>query len=84
MTEESSTEAASPADPKEQKLSIGQRIVREIKGRPFAYIVLALGLIGGPIIATMIFPQAPPGAAAAGGLAFGVWAALSSVPQKFL
>jgi len=32
----------------------------------------------------MIFPEAPPGAAAVGGLAFGVWAALSTVPQKFL
>jgi hypothetical protein len=66
------------------KPSLVQKIVKEIKSRPFAYGVLAAALVGGPIIATMIFPQAPPGAAAAGGLIFGVYAALCAVPQKFM
>jgi len=59
-------------------------LVAAVKGRPFAYIVLAFFLVGGPILATMIFPQAPPAAAAVGGLAFGIYAALCSVPQKFM
>jgi hypothetical protein len=64
--------------------SLRQRIARELRTHPFGYIVLAVGLVFGPILAVMIFPEAPPGAAAVGGLAFGVWAALSTVPQKFL
>jgi hypothetical protein len=59
-------------------------LVAEVKSRPFAYIVLAFFLVGGPILATMIFPQAPPAAAVVGGLAFGIYAALCSVPQKFM
>jgi hypothetical protein len=59
-------------------------LVREVKSRPFAYSVLALSLLVGPMLAVMIFPEAPPAAAAVGGLAFGVYAALCAVPQKFM
>lgn len=72
------------ADDRSRLTVVKQAIVREVRSRPFAYIVLALFLVGGPILATMIFPQAPPAAAAVGGLAFGVYAALCSVPQKFM
>lgn len=61
-----------------------ERIVEEVRTHPFGYTVLVLFVIAGPILAPMIFPQAPPAAAAVGGLAFGVYAALCSVPQKFL
>ncbi len=60
------------------------RVIAELKSRPFGYTVLALFLIAGPIAAPYLFPQAPPAAAIIGGLAFGVYAALSAVPQKFL
>lgn len=59
-------------------------VVREIKGRPFAYGVLAAFVVLGPIITLMIFPDAPPAAAIIGGLAFGVYGALCAVPQKFM
>jgi hypothetical protein len=64
--------------------SLRQRVAHELRTHPFGYVVLAVGLVAGPILAVMIFPEAPPAAAAMGGLAFGVWAALSTVPQKFL
>lgn len=60
------------------------RVIAELKSRPFGYTVLAIFLIAGPIAAPFLFPQAPPAAAIVGGLAFGVYAALSAVPQKFL
>lgn len=77
MTHEaSSDDTASP--------SLWSRLAREVRTHPFGYAVLAVGIFLGPVLAVMIFPDAPPAAAAAGGLAFGVYAALSSVPQKFL
>ena len=60
------------------------RVIAELKSRPFGYTVLAIFLVAGPIAAPFLFPQAPPAAAIVGGLAFGVYAALSAVPQKFL
>ena len=61
-----------------------QRLVAEVKGHPFGYTVLAIFVVAGPIAAPLLFPQAPPAAAIIGGLAFGVYAALSAVPQKFM
>lgn len=84
MTDPESPETPNPADAAPEKLSLVQRIVREIKGRPFAYSVLGVSLVVGPILAVMIFPQAPPAAAAVGGLLFGVYGALCAVPQKFM
>lgn len=67
-----------------EKKGLKARIVSEIKGRPFAYGVLAAFVFLGPIITMMIFPEAPPAAAIVGGLAFGVYGALCAVPQKFM
>lgn len=64
--------------------TLKERLIHEIRTHPFGYVVLAFFLVAGPVLAMMIFPQAPPAAAAVGGLAFGVYAALCSVPQKFL
>lgn len=61
-----------------------ERLIREIKSHPFGYTVLAIFVVAGPILAPFVFPQAPPAAAVVGGLAFGVYAALSAVPQKFM
>ena len=82
-TDQSSSGEAAPEETPE-KLPILQRIINEVKGRPFAYSVLAVSLVAGPILAVMIFPQAPPAAAAIGGLLFGVYGALCAVPQKFM
>ena len=60
------------------------RLVSEIRSPPFGYTVLALFVLAGPFAAPYLFPQAPPAVAAVGGLAFGLYAALCAVPQKFL
>jgi len=61
-----------------------EKLVHEVRTHPFGYSVVAVGLVAGPVLAIMIFPDAPPAAAAVGGLCFGIYAAISSVPQKFL
>ncbi|MBY0398764.1 hypothetical protein K2X89_00575 [Myxococcota bacterium] len=59
-------------------------IVREVKSHPFGYGVLAAFIVIGPALVMMIFPEAPPSVIVVGGLAFGVYAALCAVPQKFM
>jgi len=61
-----------------------EAILHEIRTHPFGYSVLAVFVLAGPALAPLLFPQAPPMAAAVGGLAFGLYAALCAVPQKFL
>lgn len=56
----------------------------EVRTHPFGYAVLAVFLVGGPFLSVLIFPEAPPVVAAVGGLAFGAYAALCAVPQKFM
>ncbi len=67
-----------------ERSSLRERLVHEVRTHPFGYSVLAVFLVAGPYLATLIFPQAPPAAAAIGGLAFGIYAALCTVPQKFM
>ncbi len=76
-TNQSQPERATP-------LSFKERLIAEVRGPPFGYTVLALFVLGGPIVAPFLFPQAPPGAAVVGGIAFGIYAALTAVPQKFM
>ena len=66
------------------KRSWKEAIVREVRTHPFGYVVLGLFVLAGPVLAPLIFPQAPPAVAIVGGLAFGLYAALCAVPQKFL
>ena len=66
------------------KRSWKEAILREVRMHPFGYVVLGLFVLAGPILAPLIFPQAPPAVAIVGGLAFGLYAALCAVPQKFL
>jgi hypothetical protein len=61
-----------------------ETLVREVRTHPFGYTVLALFVAAGPMVAPFLFPQASPGVAVVGGLAFGLYAALCAVPQKFL
>lgn len=88
MAEESIDTPAKQADPtaegSEPRPPFKERLWFEIKTHPFGYVVLAIFVVAGPIAAPFLFPQAPPAAAILGGLAFGVYAALSAVPQKFM
>jgi hypothetical protein len=59
-------------------------ILREVRAHLFGYVVLGLFVLAGPVLAPLIFPQAPPAVAIVGGLAFGLYAAICAVPQKFL
>ena len=60
------------------------KIAAEVRRHPYAYIVTALFSVGGAFGATLIFPEAPPAAAAFGGFALGLYAALCAVPNKFM
>lgn len=66
------------------KRSWKEALLHEVRSHPFGYVVLGLFLLAGPLLAPLLFPQAPPAVAIVGGLAFGLYAALCAVPQKFL
>jgi hypothetical protein len=59
-------------------------VLHEVRTHPFGYTVMLLFVLAGPVAAPFLFPQAPPAVAIVGGLAFGIYAALCAVPQKFL
>lgn len=73
-------EGAEPGPP----VAWSKRIVGEVRDHPFGYGVLAAFLVIGPVAASLLFPEAPPGVSIVGGLALGGYAALCAVPQKFL
>ena len=77
-------ELAATLAPAAPRRPLKERIVDEVRSRPFGYIVLAIFIVAGPICAPFLFPQAPPAVAIVGGLVFGLYAALCAVPQKFL
>jgi len=60
------------------------RIWREVRRHPYAYILTVVFAAAGAIVAPMLFPEATPGMGFAGGLALGIYAALCTVPNKFL
>lgn len=64
--------------------SFKEKLATEVKTHPFGYGVLAVGLVMGPILLKMIFPEVSTLQAVVGGLAFGVYITLSAVPQKFM
>jgi hypothetical protein len=66
------------------KRSWKESLIHEVRTHPFGYVVLTLFVLAGPLLAPLLFPQAPPAVAVVGGLAFGLYAALCAVPQKFL
>lgn len=59
-------------------------LVHEVRTHPFGYGVMAVALVAGPCLIAMIFPQVSWVQAIVGGVAFGVYAALCAVPQKFM
>ncbi len=83
-----STDSADPDQDARHRASAGgvwkTALARELRAHPFGYVVLLLFVLAGPIGAAFLFPQAPIGVAIFGGLAFGIYAALCAVPQKFM
>lgn len=57
--------------------------VREVREHPFAYFVLLLFVIAGPIVTRSLFPEAPAGLGLFGGIALGIYACLCAMPQRF-
>jgi hypothetical protein len=55
----------------------------ELRRHAIAYAVVAAFMIIGPLLVYMIFPDASPLLGLVGGLAFGVYAAISAVPDRF-
>ena len=56
----------------------------EIRNHAIGYGVLLAFALGGPLIARLIFPEAPLGVLIVAGVALGAYAALSAVPDQFL
>jgi hypothetical protein len=57
---------------------------RELRAHPIAYSVLGCFMVGGPLLAKLIFPAAPLGALVLGGIFLGAYAAVCAVPGEFL
>ncbi len=64
--------------------SLGDRVRKELRERPLAWGVMAGFTIAGPVVTRFMFPEAPISIGIAGGLAFGIYAALCAVPGRFL
>lgn len=61
-----------------------QRLRAELRRHAIGYGVVAAFALIGPALVYVIFPEASPLLGLVGGLAFGVYAALSAVPDRFL
>lgn len=59
-------------------------VAKELREHRVAYGVLGAFMLGGPLIAKLIFPAAPLGALVLGGIFLGVYAAVCAVPGEFL
>ncbi len=73
-----------PAEPIPIRKPWTRKLRDEIRSRPFGYSVLAVAFVTGPVLISMIFPGVSTTQAIVGGIAFGVWAAVCAVPQKFM
>lgn len=69
--------------PAPERSSWPSRIAGELRDHPFGYGVMAAFLVAGPVVARLLFPEAPPAVGIVGGLIFGGYAALCAVPGKF-
>lgn len=59
------------------------RLRAEVRRHWLAYAILAVFLAIGPILVHLIFPDVSPLLGLVGGLAFGLYAALAAVPDRF-
>jgi len=74
-----------PARSMRERISrLPKAIVREVRSRPFAYVVFGSFVVAGPFVVGWMFPEASLAVGVIGGICFGGYAALCAVPQKFL
>ena len=59
-------------DPTPIRRSVGSRVRAELASRPGVYVLMAICVALGPILAKMIFPEAPLDLVLFGGVALGV------------
>jgi hypothetical protein len=59
------------------------RLRAELRRHAIGYAVLLVFVLLGPVLVYLIFPDASPLLGVVGGLAFGVYAAISAVPDRF-
>jgi hypothetical protein len=60
-----------------------QRLGAELRRHAIGYGVLLAFVLLGPVLVYLIFPDASPLLGVVGGLAFGIYAAISAVPDRF-
>jgi len=74
-----------PAPPSQDATRGGPlaRLRAEMRRHWLAYSILAAFLAIGPILVHLIFPGVSPLLGLVGGLAFGVYAALAAIPDRF-
>ena len=60
------------------------RVWQEVRRHPYAYILTIVFAVAGAVVAPMLFPAATPAMGLVGGHALGIYAALCTVPNKFL
>jgi hypothetical protein len=65
------------------KPGVFERLRAEVRRHALAYGILLAFLVIGPVLVHLIFPDVSPLLGVVGGLAFGVYAALSAVPDRF-
>lgn len=77
--------AATPAAAGEQPEPAGwrARLRAELRRHAIGYGVLLAFVLLGPLLVHLIFPEAPLLLGVVGGFAFGVYAAVSAVPDRF-
>ena len=57
---------------------------QEMRSHALGYSVLCAFMLAGPVATHFLFPDAPTGLGLVGGIAFGAYAALCAVPEKFI
>jgi len=72
-----------PSPEPEPRRGVFAAVRAEVRRHAIAYAVVAAFMVIGPLLVRMIFPEAPLLLGLIGGLLFGVYAALSAVPDRF-
>jgi hypothetical protein len=60
------------------------RIREELRNHVYGYAILAIFTLAGPVVMRFLFPEASLAVGLVGGLAFGVYAAICTIPNKFM
>ena len=61
-----------------------RRAFAAIREKPIIGLVVVLAIAGGPLLAGMIFPEAPFAKQLIGGWLLGAWGAFCAIPEQFL